>query len=161
MKCIAGFRWRLIALVVLCGFPASARAKGTTWSKFKGKVVVSSQPFVDATTEQAFTKTIARAARTRTVESKDGRWNFHFIAFLKSAPGSSKLNLVWYRLGKKRPEQVDYTEFVVPPAGKTLQAQAEISAAQGFRRGDRVEVRLTRVIAGREKIYASARLALH
>ena len=103
---------------------------------------------------------VRKARRSKTLKANaKGRWTLHFIAFLRKAPGAGKVNLVWYRLGKKR-EQVDFTEFTVSPEAVTLQSKATLSPTAGFKAGDRVEGRITRIIGGKEKVYARCRIKL-
>jgi hypothetical protein len=139
---------------------ALAEKRGPTYRRNRGRLVWQPTAFAAFSTEKEFTKLVGKARRNKVLKKNaKGRWQIHFIAFLRSAPKASKINLVWYRLGKKR-EQVDFTEFTVPPEGVTLQAKATLTPTVGFKAGDRLEGRVTRLIGGKEKVYARCRLTL-
>lgn len=139
---------------------ALAGEKGPTYRRNRGRIVWQAKPFASFGTEKEFGKLVRKARRNKVLQKNaKGRWTIHFIAFLRQAPKASQVNLVWYRLGKKR-EQVDFTEFTVPPQGVTLQASAKLSPTVGFKSGDRLEGRVTRLIGGKEKVYARCRLKL-
>lgn len=133
--------------------------KGPVYRRNRGVLIFSDQPFVTPDDTKAFGKMVRKARRTKVLKADaSGKWVFHFIAFMKRAPGADKVNLVWYRLGKKR-EQVDFTEFVVPPDEVTLQAKTTLSSAI-FNRDDKLEARITRLIGRKEVVYARCRLQL-
>jgi hypothetical protein len=133
--------------------------KGPVYRQNRGAIVFASQPIQTPGDTKAFAKVVREARREKTLQADaKGNWTFHFIAFLKHAPRADKVNLVWYRSGKKR-EQVDYTEFVVSPDEVTLQAKATLNRAM-FNRGDKLEARVTRLIGRREVVYARCQLEL-
>ena len=151
----------VLTLALLPQSPAWAGDKtGPTYRRNRGKVVWQQTAFGDFATEKSFGKAVAKARRNKVLKKNArGNWEIHFIAFMRKAPRATKVNLVWYRLGKKR-EQVDFTEFTVPATEPTLQASAKLLSAQGFKVGDRLEGRITRLIKGRETVYARCRLTL-
>lgn len=152
----------LAGALVLAAWPQRVEAEkpGPTYRRYRSKIIWQSTAFDAFSTEKEFGKVVSKARRNKVLKrNAKGNWPFHFIAFLKSAPRATKLNLVWYRLGKKK-EQVDFTEFTVPPDGITLQAQATLKTLMGFKKGDSLEARVTRLIGGREKVYASCRVVL-
>ncbi len=138
---------------------ANTSDKGPTYRRNRGRIVFAAKALAEPATEKEFNQMVRLARRTKTLSLGEGRkWSFHFIAFLRRAPRANKVNLVWYKLGKKR-EQVDFVEFVVLPDGHTLRANATLSQAQ-FKVGDKLEARITRLIGGREKVYAKCRFTL-
>jgi len=152
----------LLGLAALLALPtaASADRKSPTYRRNRGRVVVKSTPFASFSTEKQFAKIVRQARRTKTLKANArGRWKVHFIAFLRTAPGATKVNVVWYKLRPKR-EQVDYTEFTVPADQLTLKAKLTLSPTQGFKAGQKLEMRVTRLIGGREKVYARTRVTL-
>lgn len=153
----------LLAFALLAPGQLAAQSKddkkGPVYRRNRGVLIFSDKPFVTPDTTKAFGKMVRKARRAKVLKADaSGKWTFHFIAFLKRAPRADKVNLVWYRLGKKR-EQVDFTEFVVTPDEVTLQAKAKLSSAI-FNRGDRLEARITRLIGRKEVVYARCRLQL-
>ncbi|MBW2733000.1 MAG: hypothetical protein JRH20_11460 [Deltaproteobacteria bacterium] len=152
----------LVVMLLFAGWAetASAEKPGPTYRRHRSRIVWQPQAFESFSTEKEFSKIIAKARRSKVLKrDAKGLWPFHFIAFLKSKPRATKLTLVWYRLNKKR-EQVDFTEFTVPADGLTLQAQLMLKPLMGFKSGDRLEARVTRLVGGREKVYASCRITL-
>ncbi len=150
----------LASSLVFAGLATAGAKRGPTYRRNRGHIVWQATAFASFSTEKEFSKIVKKARRNKVLKrNAKGKWIFHFIAFMRSTPKADKVNLVWYRLGKKR-EQVDFTEFTVPPNEATLQAQAKLIPAVGFKAGDRLEGRITRLIAGKEKVYARCRVTL-
>ncbi|MCC6748768.1 MAG: hypothetical protein IT371_14000 [Deltaproteobacteria bacterium] len=158
-------RW--IAVTVALAFHSSPGAvahagdeTGPTYRRHRGQIVFQGEEFPAVDDEKSLAELVKKAKRNKALEKdKDGNWRFNFIAFLSSAPGANKVNLVWFSLGKKT-EQIDYTEFSVPPSEVILRAKSVLIGAQGFASGGKYEARITRVIGGKEKVYARCRLSL-
>lgn len=150
-------------LATLCAATSAGQGpedKRPTYRRNRGHIVFSEAQISTPATEKEFNALVRKARKQRTLAlGKDGRWSFHFIAFLREAPRADKVNLVWYRFAGRKAEQVDYVEFVVPPTGVTLRAQTTLSKAQ-FKPGDRLEARITRIVGRREKVYARCKLTL-
>lgn len=125
----------------------------------KGVILFKSENFVSHTNENLFAKDIAKARRNTTlIHDKNGNWPFFFLAFLKKAPGISTVNLVWYKLGKGKPEQTDYTEFTVSPNENTLQGSITLQPAQGFDPKSKYEARITILENGKEVVLARCKV---
>jgi hypothetical protein len=134
--------------------------KGPTYRQNRGQIVFAESKLATPDTEKDFAALVRKARRqTKLTLGADGQWSFHFIAFLREPPRADRVNLVWYRYTGRKSEQVDYLELVVPPTGVTLRAQAALSTAE-FKAGDQLEARITRLIDGKEKVYARCRLTL-
>ena len=139
---------------------AAKDGPGPTYRRNRGRIVFQEAAFTAFGTEKELTKLVNKARLNKTLrKAKSGNWELHFLAFMRKAPGAAKVNLVWYKLGKKR-EQVDFTEFTMPPTSVTLRAKARLMPAQGFKAGDRLEGRITRLVGGKEKVFAKCRLTL-
>lgn len=161
---VGGLRVALTIAMTLALLPLSSAwagdKTGPTYRRNRGQIAWQQTAFGDFATEKEFGKAVAKARRNKVLaRNARGNWEIHFIAFMRTAPKATKVNLVWYRLGKKR-EQVDFTEFTVPANEPTLQASAKLLSAQGFKVGDKLEGRVTRLIKGRETVYARCRLTL-
>ena len=142
------------------GGVAEAKELGKTYRRNRGKIAFQAEPFGTFSTEAEFGAHVAKVRRNKTLpRDKKGNWTIHFIAFMSANPGATKVNLVWYKTGRKR-EQVDFTEFVVPADERTLQATSTVVPAVGFKPGDKVELRVTRIVRGKEKVYARCKLTL-
>jgi hypothetical protein len=150
-----------VVVVTQCVALSASAASDPTWRRFRGQIVFQSTPFADFDTSKAFTAMVAKARRNKSLaRDSKGTWNLHFIAFMRSAPGADKVNLVWYKRKGRKFEQTDYTEFVVPPNEVTLKAKLRLTEALGYQPGDTYELRLTRLLGGKEKVYAKCRITL-
>jgi len=158
-------RWRIrtlfFATTAIIGLVAvqSHAAKDPVYKKNRGKVIFQADPFPAFDSAEAYAEAVSKAARNKRLERKDdGSWTFNFVAFLKHAPKAAKVNLVFYRLREKKP--VDFIEYVVQPSQVTLQSRANLNPDSGFKVGDKLDVRITRLIGRREVVYASCKLVL-
>ena len=78
------------------------------------------------------------------------------MVFLNARAGADKINIVYYDLSKKH-EQVDFTEVGVKPDQKIVQLNGQaVSKEMGFVKGHKYDVRATRLIGGKEKVYAKS-----
>jgi hypothetical protein len=162
MKALGKGSWVGVLAVAWCSTSAAQTPedKGPTYRQNRGQIVFSESKLATPGTEQEFAALVRKARRQTTLAlGADGQWTFNFIAFLREPPRADKVNLVWYRFAGRKSEQVDYLELVVPPSGVTLRAQAALSKAE-FNTGDRLEGRITRLIDGKEKVYARCKLTL-
>lgn len=149
----------VVTLSVATSAAQTPEDKGPTYRRNRGQIVFSETKLDPPASEKDFAALVRKARRKATLTAAEGQWGFHFIAFLREPPRADKVNLVWYRFAGRKAEQVDYVEFVVPPTGVTLRAQTVLSKAQ-FNEGDRLEGRITRIIGGKEKVYARCKLTL-
>ena len=95
-----------------------------------------------------------------TIKEEGGAWTLNFMVFLNAAPGANKINIVYYDLSKKH-EQVNFTEVGVKPDQKIVQLNGQaIVKDLGFVKGHKYEVRATRLIGGKEKVYAKTTITL-
>lgn len=159
----AGLAAAVTMLVIVIGHTGPAQAaKDPTYLANRGKIVFQAKPFGKLDDADRYTEAIKRARRNKTLEAaKEGTWALHFIAFLSRPPGARKLNLVFYRAGGKQSPPVDYVEYDIGDAKAVmLQASATLTAANGFKVGDRIDAHITRLVNGREKRFASCRLTL-
>jgi hypothetical protein len=82
------------------------------------------------------------------------------MVFLKEAAGADKINVVYYDVTKKR-EQVNFSEVDVKPDQKMAQLNGiTVSKDLGFVQGHKYEVLATRLVGGKEKVYAKTTLTL-
>jgi hypothetical protein len=141
--------------------PPAARAdESGAWRSFKGKIFVS-----DAEYGQGYASDGAMVSamkkQSKTAIKGDGAWNLNFMVFLKEAPGASKVNIVYYDITAKPREQVNYSEVGVKPDQKIIQLNGvAISKDLGFVKGHKYDVLATRLIGGKEKIYAKTVITL-
>jgi hypothetical protein len=153
----------LSAAMILAGAwlaPAARAEDSGAWRSNKGKIFVS-----DAEYGQGFSSDGAMVSamkkQSKTVIKGDGAWTLNFMVFLKEAPGADKINIVYYDISAKPREQVNYSEVGVKPDQKIVQLNGiAISKDLGFVKGHKYDVLATRLIGGKEKVYAKTTMTL-
>lgn len=136
--------------------PAPARADA-----MRGKVVVSDAEFGTGFTSDAeMMKAVKKQAKT-TIKGDNGTWTLNLMVFLNAAPGAASINIVYYDVSVKPHDQVNFSEVKVQPTQKIVQVNGvSISKDLGFVKGHKYEVRATRIIGGKEKVYAKGTVTL-
>jgi hypothetical protein len=137
----------------------AALAPRAAHAQAKGKIYVSDVEFGSYGSEKEMASAIKRQSKT-TIKEEGGVWPLNFMVFLNAAPGADKINIVYYDLSKKN-EQVDFAEVGVKPDQKIVQLNGQaVSKEKGFVKGHRYDIRATRVIGGKEKVFAKATITL-
>ncbi len=157
--------WTAVALLVVVGAaglvsppPAAADDSGA-WRANKGRIFVSDTEFGQGYTSDG-AMVSAMKKQSKTAIKGDGNWTLNFMVFLKEAPGANSVNIVYYDVSGKR-DQVNYSEVSVKPDQKIVQLNGvAISKDLGFVKGHKYEVLATRIIGGKEKVYAKANFTL-
>ena len=135
------------------------RRAPTPGAAHKGKIFVSDAEFAGGYASDS-AMVSAMKKQSKTTFKGGGTWNLNFMVFLKEAAGGNSINLVYYDLTKKR-EQINYTEVGVKPDQKIVQLNRQgISKDLGFVIGHKYEVVATRIIGGKEKVYARTTITL-
>jgi hypothetical protein len=138
--------------------PAAAEESGA-WRANKGRIYVSDTEFGQGYASDG-AMVSAMKKQSKTAIKGDGNWTLNFMVFLKEAPGASTVNIVYYDVTGKR-DQVNYSEVSVKPDQKIMQLNGvAISKDLGFVKGHKYEVLATRIIGGKEKVYAKANFTL-
>jgi hypothetical protein len=144
-----------LAFVVLAPRAASADA----WSGQKGKIFVSDSEYVAGYASDA-AMVSGMKKQSKTTFKGDGIWNLNLMIFLREPAGADKVNVVYWDVTKKR-EQIDYTEVAVKPDQKIVQLNGVgLSKERGFVKGHRYDIVVTRIIGGKEKVYAKTTISL-
>jgi hypothetical protein len=139
----------VLALVTLA--PRAAQAQ-------KGKIVVSEQEFGSYGSDKEMTQAIKKLGKT--TFKGDGSWTLNFMVFLNAAPGANQINIVYYDVTGKR-SQVNFSEVGVKPDQKIVLLNGQtISKEMGFQKGHRYDVLATRLVGGKEKVYAKGTITL-
>lgn len=108
-------------------------------------------------------KTEARRVLTKRPELEN--WKVFFIAYLKKAAGDSKVNVVFYdaaqpsKPGQAR-EPIHFAEIGTAADTKVLMSNLDLRPDQGFKEGGKYQVLITRLINGKEEVYARTLLEL-
>lgn len=165
----------LSALVVsLCLSAAPLYAGGPA----AGAIVITEHMLNPAlSTFQADLKSEARASLSQNAESES--WKVHFIAHLKKSPGSPDVNIVFYELGqaakqagkdaekpsekgaKNEPrEPVQAYPIKTKQTATMLISEVTLKKEEGFKPGGKYQVLITRLINGKEEVYARTSLEL-
>jgi hypothetical protein len=136
--------------------PATARAQA-----MKGKVVVSDAEFgTGFGTDAEMMKAVKKQAKT-TIKGENTTWTLNLMVFLNAAPGADTINIVYYDVSVKPRDQVNFSEVKVQPTQKIVQVNGvSISKDLGFVKGHKYEVLATRIIGGKEKVYAKGTVTL-
>ncbi len=124
-----------------------------------GKIVVSDAEWGSYGSEKELNTALKKQGKT--TFKGDGSWNLNMMVFLGSGAGADKINIVYYDTSKKPPEQVNFNEIGVKPDQKIVQINGiNLSKDMGFVKGHKYEVRATRIIGGKEKVYAKTSITL-
>lgn len=150
-------RFRTVSLLAL-GLATIAVAPSVAQAGFGGRIFVSDAPYGSFSSEKDMNAAIKK--QSKTAFKGEGTWNLNFMVFLNAGPGANKINIVYYDVSKKK-EQVNFTEVGVKPDQKIVQLNDQtISKDLGFVKGHKYEVRATRLIGGKEKVYAKTVITL-
>jgi hypothetical protein len=98
-------------------------------------------------------------------------WKVYFVANLTKAAGAEDVNIVFYDLkdkadkGKKpQPgqdlEPVQAYPIRVKPTAKVLMSEVDLKPEEGFKPGGKYQVLITRLVNGKEDVYARTTLEL-
>jgi hypothetical protein len=129
-------------------------------------------------TFQSDLKSEAKASLTQNEESES--WKVHFIAHLKKSPGSPDVNIVFYEIGQAAKQAGKEAEKAPPkPVAKAdarepvqaypiktkqtatmLISEVTLKKEEGFKPGVKYQVLITRLINGKEEVYARTSLEL-
>src|SRR5262252_9306210 len=148
------FLFAAVATLALAALaPRAARAQA------KGRIYVSDVEFGSYGSEKEMAGALKRQSKT-TIKEEGGTWPLNFMIFLNAAAGADKINIVYYDMSKKH-EQVDFAEVGVKPDQKIVQLNGQaVSKEKGFVNGHTYDVRATRLIGGKEKVYAKTTITL-
>jgi hypothetical protein len=143
----------ILALAVAALAPRAAQAQG------KGKIYVSDVEYGSYASEKELAGALKRQSKT-TIKGDGGNWQLNLMVFLNAAPGGNSINIVYYDLSKKN-EQVDFAEVSVKPDQKIILLNGQaVSKEKGFVKGHKYDIRATRLIGGKEKVYARTTITL-
>jgi hypothetical protein len=143
----------ILALAVAALAPRAAHAQG------KGKIYVSDVEYGSYASEKELAGALKRQSKTA-IKGDGGNWQLNLMVFLNAAPGANAINIVYYDVSKKN-EQVDFAEIPVKPDQKIILLNGQaVSKEKGFVKGHKYDIRATRLIGGKEKVYARTTITL-
>ncbi len=147
-----------LAVCATALIPLLAYADG--WSSMKGKVIISDTEFTGGYGTDAQMVAAVRKQSKPTIKG-DGTWTMNLMVFLKEPAGATSINIVYYDVSVKPRDQVNFSEVTVQATQKIVQVNAvAVSKDLGFVKGHKYEVLATRVIGGKEKVYAKGTVTL-
>ena len=124
-----------------------------------GRIVVIDVEFGSYASEKEMSAALKKQGKT--TFKGGGSWTLNMMIFLGAGSGGNKINVVYYDVSKHPPDQVNFTEVGVKPDQKIVQLNGQaISTDMGFVKGHKYEVRATRVVGGKEKVYAKTTITL-
>lgn len=129
----------------------------SAWAVPPGTLVVTAGP-VD-TTDPNFEKDITRH-QVHELDKTGDQWTINFVAFLKKAAGSKLVQLVFYDTAVKKHEPTNNFPIQTQPSAKILTSSVSFNPDQGFKAGHRYNVLITRLIGGKEQVYARSTVTL-
>ena len=123
-----------------------------------GKIYVSEAEYGSYASDKEMNAAIKKQSKTSF--KGDGTWPLNLMIFLNAPAGADKINVVYYDVTKKR-EQIDFAEVGVKPDQKIVQLNGvNLSKERGFVKGHRYDIVATRIIGGKEKVYAKTNITL-
>ena len=153
--------WSLAAVFALVLGAILAAPSAAHAQALKGKVVASDAEFgTGFGTDAEMMKAVKKQAKT-TIKGENGTWTLNLMVFLNAAPGADTINIVYYDVSVKPRDQVNFSEVKVQPTQKIVQVNGvSISKDLGFVKGHKYDVLATRIIGGKEKVYAKGTITL-
>ena len=144
--------------MLAAGLASSALLPSPALAGSAGRIFVSDAPYGSFGSDKEMNAALKR--QSKTTFKGDNSWTLSFMVFLNASPGAATINLVYYDLSKQK-EQVSFTEVGVKPDQKIVQLNDQtISKDLGFVKGHKYEVRATRLVGGKEKVYAKTVITL-
>jgi hypothetical protein len=146
---IATIATSLALVVAAAASPARAAAPGSL-------IITPDQ--VD-TSSSDFEKSLKKK-QVHAIEKNGDQWTLYFVAFLKKAPGAKEVQLVFYDTAVKGHEPTNNFPIETQSNAKILASSVSFTADQGFKAGHTYHVLITRLIGGKEDVYARSEVTL-
>jgi hypothetical protein len=147
----------LAATVAFLVAAAAPSARAGAGAPAPGSLFITSDQ-VD-TTNAEFEKTL-KSKQVRTLEKSGDQWTLYFVAFLKKAAGSKQVQLVFYDAAVKAHEPTNNFPIDTQANAKILASSVSFNADQGFKVGHTYHVLITRLVGGKEDVYARSQVTL-
>ena len=102
----------------------------------------------------------ARKAAVKELKAQNDQWTLYFIAFLSHAAGAGEVTLVFYDKAEKAHEPTNAFPISTKSSAKVLVSNVSFGADQGFKSGHTYDVLVTRLVGGKENVYARSTITL-
>jgi hypothetical protein len=129
----------------------------SAWAGAPGTMVLTAEQ-VD--TAGADFEKDAKKKQVSHLEKTGEQWTLYLLAFLKKAPGSKQVDVVFYDQANKKHEPVSAFPIETQPSAKILSSSVTFNPDQGFKAGHKYNVLVTRLIGGHEEVYARSTISL-
>jgi hypothetical protein len=141
--------------------PAASAASGCIGGGAQGTITITEKMIEPASASNAAALKAAQRCSLAKQADEDG-WHINLVAHLNRPPGAEEVNIVFYDLVPKPGprEAVQAYPIRTRKDGKVMLATLEIKPEDGFKAGGKYSVLITRLINGREDIYARTTLEL-
>ncbi len=150
----------VLALCLLLPLAAQrAEARKSPLARFAGKIVTSATPLSPSGEEEAFARYLDERQQAQIGRAAEGPWTVHLIAFFSKPIGDSTCHVAIYDLSGGKARFVEAQGQQVQAAQTNLATQVELSPDR-FKAGQAYELRVTRLVKGKERVYARARIVL-
>lgn len=137
----------VVALALFSARPALALPPG---------IYITPEPL--DTSAPTFEKTLAKSKRNYVVQ-ENGKWHFHFVAYLNKPAPADQLFIVFYDAKVKGKQEPNAFPINTKAGAKIIGSESSVSPEDGIKAGP-YNVRITFVDKGKELIYAQTRLDL-
>lgn len=153
------------ALLMLATIPGTALAAEPTCpgGGTSGTITVTEKKLDSS---QVSSATVLKAEQRCTLgkEKSSDDWEVNLIAHLSRAIGAEQVNIVFYDQGSGKPEtpgnEVNSFSIKTKKDTKIVIATLEINPDGGFKVGGKYSIVITRLVNGREEVYAKTTLQL-
>lgn len=160
-RCIRG-SLAVFALLVLWSPASRADVSEAVQKKFRGQLLVSTDPLPDGAADDAELIRQLKKAHTGIVAHSKGEsvpvWRFHFMAFMDKKPGVTQVALDFYTDDKKKAFVAQERLAGIDPKLTLLEAQVELSEDDGLAADRSYLVKLTAEVKGKEIVLATTKL---
>jgi hypothetical protein len=107
-----------------------------------------------------FQKDLKKSTKTSFKADADGNWHVYFVAYLNKPPGAPEINAVFYDVTKGKHEQINAFPIQTKADAKIVMSDLPISVEQGFKEGNKYQMLITRLVDGKEVVYAKTTVDL-
>jgi hypothetical protein len=102
----------------------------------------------------------AKKKQIQALEKSGEQWTLYFLAYLKKPAGAHQVQFVFYDLADKKHEPTNAFPIQTQPGAKILASSVTFTGEQGFKPGHKYNVLVTRLVGGKEDVYARSTLTL-
>ncbi|MBT8493487.1 MAG: hypothetical protein KJO07_10555 [Deltaproteobacteria bacterium] len=155
-------RWAVLVAVALVGGTASADIGKKVRKRLAGKILITEKALPTGLDDDNATVKKYKSLAVKTVKHEVVQgiptWNFHYTAFLKTAPKVSNLAFDFYTTDKKPLYVADKRFTGVDPKIKILSGVLTINEDDNVNKNRTYVIKLTGKVRGREKVFATTKV---